>query len=103
MSAWYKPGTPYIRCGSLGAGKPIVKVDELRMDFAARHQCVGFDTEFDQVLESIVGNRKDSFVFIRGVGDYLEGTKNIEWQPYAALTAASFMKALLERLPPVEV
>jgi nucleoside phosphorylase len=56
--------------------------------------------EFDQVLESIVGNRKDSFGFVRGVCDYLDGTKNVEWQPYAALAAAGFMKTLIENLPP---
>ena len=90
---------PAIRCGPIGAGKPVLKEDALRLDFAARHQCVSFDTEFDQVLESIVGNRKDSFAFIRGVCDYLDGTKNTDWQPYSALVAASFMRAVIENLP----
>ncbi|KAK2159516.1 hypothetical protein LSH36_151g00044 [Paralvinella palmiformis] len=95
-----KCGVPVIRCGPIGAGKPVLKEDALRLDFAARHQCIAFDTEFDQVLESIVGNRKDSFAFIRGICDYLDGTKNTDWQPYSALVAASFMKAIIENLPP---
>ena len=90
-----------VRMGPIGAGKPVVKDDALRNDFASRHQCISFDTELDQVLESIVGNRKDSFCFIRGVADYYDGSKNAEWQPYAALTAAAFTKAVLERLAPV--
>ena len=96
---WHKPGLPVIRRGPLGAGKPMVRDDALRLDFSTRHMCVGFDMEFDQVLESIVGNRQESFGFIRGVCDYLDGTKNHEWQPYASLAAAAFTKTLIENLP----
>ena len=95
-----RPNVPVIRCGTIGSGKPIVGDDVLRLDFAARHSCKSFDTEFDQVMESIVGNRKESFAFIRGISDYLDGTKNLEWQPYAALAAAAFMKTVIENLPP---
>lgn len=94
-----RPGVPMLRFGTIASGKPLVKDDQLRLEFAARHQCVATDTEFDQVLESIVGNRKESFIFIRGVADYLDGTKNADWQPYAALGAAAFMKAVIENLP----
>lgn len=97
--ATLRPGAPTVRFGAVASGKPIVKDDQMRLDFASRHKCVATDTEFDQVLESIVGNRKDSFLFIRGVADYLDGTKNVEWQPYCALVAAAFMKAVLEKLP----
>ena len=42
----------------------------------------------------------DSFAFIRGVCDYLDGTKSVEWQPYSALCAAAVMKTLILNLPP---
>ena len=96
----HRPGFPAVRFGAIASGKPIVNDDQMRLEFSARHQCVGVDSEFDQVLESIVGNRKESFLFVRGVADYLDGSKNVEWQPYAALVAAAFMKAVLEKLPP---
>ena len=99
MKAVNRPGAPTVRLGSIASGKPIVGDEQLRLEFAARHQCIGVDTEFDQVLESIVGNRKESFTFIRGVADYLDGTKNVEWQPYCALVAAAVMKAIIEKLP----
>ena len=89
-----------VRPGTIGAWKQIVHDNALRQDFAVRHGCNTFDTEFDQVLESIVGNRKDSFAIIRGVADYLDGTKCTTWQPYAALVAAAFTKQLIESLPP---
>jgi len=94
-----RSGCPMVRFGAIASGKPIVAGDQLRLDFAARHQCLAIDTEFDQVLESIVGNRKDSFLFVRGIADYYDGSKNAEWQPYAALVAAAFTKAIIEQLP----
>jgi hypothetical protein len=98
-AAGYRAGVPMLRLGAIASGKPLIKEDQLRLEFAARHQCVGTDTEFDQVLESIVGNRKDSFMFVRGVCDYLDGTKNVVWQPYSALAAAAFMRAIIEKIP----
>lgn len=94
-----RPGKPMIRLGAIASGKPLVREDQLRLEFAARHQCIGTDTEFDQVLESIVGNRKESFLFVRGACDYLDGTKNVIWQPYSALVAAAFMKSVIEKIP----
>jgi nucleoside phosphorylase len=99
LKASYRSGVPVLRCGAIASGKPIAQDDQLRLEFATRHQCVAVDTEFDQVLESIVGNRKESFVFIRGIADYLDGTTNAEWQPYCSLVAAAFMKVIIEQLP----
>lgn len=89
--------TPVIRFGVLGAGRPV-KTEMSRHDFASRYGIQSFDTDFDQVLDSIVGNRKDSFMFVRGLADYVDGTRNKEWQPYAALAAASVTKALIMSL-----
>jgi hypothetical protein len=58
-----------------------------------------FDNDMDQVMESIEGNRKESFIIIRSIVDYFDGTTSKEWHPYSALCAASFMKTLLCSLP----
>ncbi|XP_059146503.1 uncharacterized protein LOC131934378 isoform X2 [Physella acuta] len=88
---------PTIRFGVLGAGRPV-KQEMSRHDFASRYGIQSFDTDFDQVLDSIVGNRKDSFIFIRGLADYVDGTRNKEWQPYAALAAAAVTKYIITSL-----
>ncbi|KAI8767446.1 hypothetical protein BgiBS90_029594, partial [Biomphalaria glabrata] len=88
---------PVIRFGVFGAGRPV-KQEMLRHDFASRYGIQAFDAEFDQVMESITGNRKDSFMIVRGLADYIDGTKNKEWQPYAALAAAAVTKALIMSL-----
>jgi nucleoside phosphorylase len=36
-------------------------------------------------------------IMVKGVCDYADSHKNKNWQPYAAATAASVAKALLER------
>jgi len=91
--------SPVLRFGVFGAGRPV-KSEISRHDFASRYNIQSYDPEFDQVLESIVGNRKDSFLFVRGLADYVDGsTKNgKEWQPYAALVAAAVTKYLIMAL-----
>ncbi|XP_064643977.1 uncharacterized protein LOC135497910 isoform X3 [Lineus longissimus] len=92
-------GVPCLRSGPMGAGRDILKDDTLRQDFSQRFGLAAYNTEMDQVLESIVGNCKDDFMFIQGVADYTEGHKNKEWQPYAALSAAAVMRAIIEEYP----
>ncbi|XP_030755765.1 uncharacterized protein LOC115882072 isoform X2 [Sitophilus oryzae] len=88
-------GCPRIHLGAVAAGRQIVKDDRLRQQFAAQIGALAFDCEFDAVLESILGNCKDSFVCIRGISDYKDGTRRKEWQPYASLAAASVMKSIV--------
>ncbi|KAF7259887.1 hypothetical protein EG68_02401 [Paragonimus skrjabini miyazakii] len=96
----YPPGIPAVRLGCLGSGRPITDNDQLRDSFAKEHQLLCYDSEYDQVLESVLGNGLNSFLIIRGMADYVEGRRNTQWQPYAALAAASFMKAVILELPP---
>ncbi|XP_045472327.1 uncharacterized protein LOC123678797 isoform X3 [Harmonia axyridis] len=88
-------GCPRIHLGSVASGRQIVKEDVLRQKFAAKMGVLSFDSEFDAVIESILGNCKDSFICIRGISDYKDGTRQKEWQPYASLAAASVMKAII--------
>ncbi|XP_061179810.1 uncharacterized protein LOC133188409 isoform X1 [Saccostrea echinata] len=89
---------PTVRFGVLGSGRPITKYDNTRLEFAVNYGITCFDCEYDQVIESIVGNRKDSFMFIRGISDYNDGSKNKEWQPYASLAAAAMMKTIIKMI-----
>lgn len=89
------PGMPRIHFGAIGSGRMLMRDDASRLAFANQHGLLAFDPEFDAVIESVFGNRKDNYVFIRGVSDYKDGTKKKEWQPNAALAAAAFMKAVI--------
>lgn len=59
-------GCPKIHLGPVAAGRHVVKEDRLRQQFATQVGALAFDCEFDSVIESILGNCKDSFVCIRG-------------------------------------
>ncbi|XP_048779756.2 uncharacterized protein LOC125683076 isoform X2 [Ostrea edulis] len=89
---------PTVRFGVVGSGRPITRYDNTRLEFAHNYGITCFDSEYDQVIESIVGNRKDSFMFIRGIADYNDGSKNKEWQPYASLAAAAMMKTIVKMI-----
>ncbi|XP_066250963.1 uncharacterized protein [Euwallacea similis] len=88
-------GCPRIHLGPVAAGRQVVKDDRLRQQLATQVGALAFDCEFDSVIESILGNCKDSFVCIRGISDYKDGTRRKEWQPYASLAAASVMKSII--------
>jgi nucleoside phosphorylase len=84
-----------IHLGPIAAGRQVSKDDQLRQDFANRFGILAFDKEYDTVIESVFGNRKDSYVIIRGIADYKDGSRKKEWQPYASLAAAAFTKAVI--------
>jgi len=95
-----KYGQPMLRFGKCGGGENIVNDENLRHLLSEQYGIACFDSDVDQVMESIEGNRKESFMIVRSVVDYLDGTTNKEWQPYAALCAAAFMKSIVCALPP---
>lgn len=59
-----------IHLGVVAAGRSVVDNDQMRQDFASQLSVVAYDQEFDAVVESVYGNRKDQYVFIRGICDY---------------------------------
>lgn len=93
-------GAPVVHLGPVASGRQVVGNEVMRQEFASQLGIVAFDAEFDSVVESVFGSRKDSYMFIRGVADYRDGSRGKEWQPYAALKAASFMKALICAINP---
>ncbi|KAL7060278.1 hypothetical protein AAHC03_010310 [Spirometra sp. Aus1] len=102
---WCLPDTSLVRFGCIGSGRPVTDDCFLRDLFANQQHLLAFDAEFDQVLESLLGNGITSFLVVRGMADYVEGRQAAEvfnWQPHAALAAAAFAKALLLQLQTLE-
>ena len=93
------PNRPVIHLGPIGTGKQLSKDDNLRQEFGNTYNVLCVDSGFHAVMDSIEGNRKDSFAIVRGVSDYQDGTQRREWQAYASLVAAAFMKTVLMDIP----
>ncbi|OXA52677.1 hypothetical protein Fcan01_12133 [Folsomia candida] len=89
-----------VHLGPVASGRQVARDDHLRQELAARLGILAFDSEFDSVLESVIGNRRDAFVVIRGIADYKDGTRRRDWQPHSALLAAAFAKAIISRMDP---
>ena len=90
---------PKLCFGMIAGGKNLLNNDYLKMTLGEKCNVLCFDSEIDQVLAAIQGNQTESFLIIRGVSDYHDGTLNKEWQPFSALCAAAFMKTLIYRIP----
>lgn len=94
-------GYPVVKFGRIASGEALTKNDGLRNSLSEENGILCFDTGMDQVMESIEGNRKDSFIIIRSITDYSDGTTTKEWQPYSAICAAAFAKTIISALPTV--
>lgn len=84
-----------LHLGPIGSGYDLVKSDTLRTEFAKQHGLIATDVELNSVLDSVVGNCRDSFLVVKGISDYKDGTTTKKWQNYASLSAASVMKAIV--------
>ncbi|KAG1652970.1 hypothetical protein GQR58_025886 [Nymphon striatum] len=93
-------GMPAVHFGAVGSGRSVIRDEQIRQEFAHKYGIMAYDTEYDTVVESIFGNRKDNYVIIRGISDYRDGTRKKEWQEFAALNAAAYMKAIICAMEP---
>lgn len=87
--------TMRLHCGPIGSGYDLIKSDTLRTDFSKKYGLIATDVEFNSVLDSIVGNCRDSFMLVKGISDYKDGMSTKKWQNYASLAAASVMKSII--------
>jgi nucleoside phosphorylase len=88
---------PDIHYGTIGSGNTVIKDgatrERLRKDLGVlcvEMEAAGLMDEF-------------SCLVIRGICDYADSHKNKRWQPYAAATAAAYMKELLYVIPAPEI
>ncbi|KAK3100647.1 hypothetical protein FSP39_023031 [Pinctada imbricata] len=93
-AAGYKEGECNVHHGVIGSGKIIHNTDRLKFPFAQKYGIRALDINIDAILNSLEGNRNESFLIIRGIADYQDGSRN-KWQPYASVTAAAYMKSLI--------
>ena len=91
-------GRPMIQHGVIGAFRHFPK-ENVRKDFSLFNDIKGFDCGFKSVMESLEGSKNESFLVVRGISDYFDGTRKKEWHPYCALAAAAYVKAVILALP----
>lgn len=55
-----------VHLSPVAGGRAVSGTGEARAAFAAHARALAYDCELDAVLDSVIGNRKDCFVSIRG-------------------------------------
>src|SRR5262249_4732570 len=91
-------GQPRVFLGLIASSNAVlkdpVKRDKLRDQFSAR--AIEMETAglADAAWVLDIG-----YLGVRGICDYCDPNKNDDWQPYAALAAAAYVRALLESIP----
>ncbi|XP_011295126.1 uncharacterized protein LOC101901668 isoform X1 [Musca domestica] len=84
-----------LHLGPIGSGRDLVRNDDLRIQFAKKYGLLATDLEMSSVLDSIIGNCRESFILVKGISDYKDGTTTRKWQNYASLAAASVVKSII--------
>ncbi|TMW52491.1 hypothetical protein DOY81_002451 [Sarcophaga bullata] len=84
-----------LHLGPIGSGRDLVRSDNLRIEFAKKYGLLATDVEMSSVLDSIIGNCRESFIIIKGISDYKDGTTTRKWQNFASLAAASVLKSII--------
>jgi len=82
---------PAIHFGSIASGDTVMKSGEDRDTIAEMDNVIAFEMEGVGIWDSL------PCIIIKGVSDYADSHKNKKWQNFATATAASAMKAILER------
>lgn len=55
-----------LHLGPIGSGKDLVRSDTSRIEFAKRYGLLATDVEMSSVLDSIIGNCRESFILVKG-------------------------------------
>ncbi|XP_055713960.1 uncharacterized protein LOC129808205 isoform X3 [Phlebotomus papatasi] len=84
-----------VHLGPIGSGSDQIKSDTLRTEFSRTFGLLATDIEMSSVLDSVIGNCRDSFILVKGISDYKDGTTTKKWQNYASLAAAAVMKSII--------
>ena len=88
---------PKFHYGTIGSANTVVKDARLRKELWRGLKIICVEMEAAGLMDSF------PCMVIRGICDYADSHKNKKWQPYAAATAAAYMKELLSVIPPKAV
>jgi nucleoside phosphorylase len=88
---------PEIHYGTIGSGNEVIKDGETRKRLRRDLGVLCVEMEAAGLMDEF------SCLVIRGICDYADSHKNKRWQPYAAATAAAYMKELLNVIPAQEI
>ncbi|PON27623.1 pfs domain-containing protein [Trichoderma gamsii] len=84
---------PSVFIGRVGSGDTVLKSGIGRDRLAREHDILAFETEGSGIWDEY------PCIIVKGVCDYADSHNNKDWQNFAAATAASVVKGLIEHYP----
>ena len=103
-----KPGEPKIHFGTIASGDTLVADPQFRDQLRDELNVIAVEMEGAGIAEATQATNT-GYLVVRGTTDYCDGNKNNAekgadvWKGYAALIAASFMKAVLENIHAIPI
>jgi nucleoside phosphorylase len=85
---------PVVHYGIIASGNKVMKNAKLRNELRDKYKILCFEMEAAGLMNTL------QIAVIRSISDYANSHKNDDWQPYAAATAASYARALLDVIGP---
>ncbi|MFI6505335.1 hypothetical protein [Nonomuraea typhae] len=85
--------------GRIGSGEELLRSAARRDELARPNDLLAIEMEAAGVAGSLALAGRECLV-VRGIADYGSKDKTDTWQPYAALAAAAYVRALLRLLKP---
>jgi len=93
-----RPSVPRIHSGAIGSANLLMRNATMRDDLAKRFSIKAIEMEASGLADAAWLSDVPYFI-VRGVCDYADSLKNDRWHAYAAVAAASYVRALIEELP----
>ena len=93
-----RPDESIVHRGSIGSAERLIRNAAIRDHLAAQFGVIAVEMEGSGVAIGADLHGVHWYV-VRGISDYCDESKNDRWQPYAALAAASYVRALLAEVP----
>lgn len=91
------PDEPKIHLGRIGASNALLKSPQIR-DLLKNHKVLAVEMEGSGIADgSWISSRE--YLVARGICDYCDPSKGDDWQAYAAIAAAAYVRSLIESVP----
>lgn len=93
-----RPDEPLVHRGSIGSADRLLRNTSIRDQLSSQFGILAVEMEGSGVAVGADLHGVHWYV-VRGISDYCDEHKSDRWQPYAALAAAAYVRALLAEVP----
>lgn len=95
----HRKGWPKVHYGTIGSSDRSFNDATVRDRLAAQHGIIAFEMEGAGIGSSSFLNGREWFV-VRGISDYGDSHRSVQWRRHAALVAAAYVRALFAKCLP---